>query len=265
MHKILLAAFSFMVAVMVFLYSNQIKASEANLIGGEKVPYHEYREVVRIFMSGGGSCSAVVVGPRLVITAAHCAEHGDISFQAYNRMLYQGECRLAPGYRRQVDDQDIAICLLDKTHPQPYASVAQVAPKVGEEVILMGVGGTSIGGGGGNDGFLRKGRVRVVRESDELSHSFYTRGSVALCYGDSGGPSYRVTPDNRHIVIGVNSRGNIRDLSLMTSVAHPSTLEWLSQIEEETQEMICGLSAECPYLEKKPQGGCLSSLSLLSF
>ena len=229
--------------------------ANSNLIGGEPVHPYEYRETVRLFMDRG-SCTGVVVGPRVLLTAAHCVETSDVKFQAYNRMIYYATCHLAPGYKRSVGDQDIAICILDKVHPPPYASIATSGPELEEDVILMGYGCTEPDTGrGGNDGILRKGVVKVVRLPQGNNHSFYTHGDVALCFGDSGGPSYLISKNGDHIVIGVNSRGDIRKLSLMTSVWHPETLEFLARFESATSYKICGLGAICEYREKKPHCG----------
>ncbi len=62
--------------------------------------------------------------------------------------------------------------------------------KVGNQITLMGYGCTSSGGNGGNDGQLRVGKARSSRCRLVEVYDIVTKGQSALCYGDSGGPSF---------------------------------------------------------------------------
>ena len=229
-------------------------ANESTLIGGDKVGRDEFKEVVWI-RSGGSMCTASLVGPRVVLTAAHCVSRGSIEV-VVDRGRVPAKCQIPDGYTRSVGDQDMALCKLDRDLPGPYASIADVGPKVGDEVTLIGYGCVQRGGGGGNDGTLRYGHAPVTRESDHGYHSFHTVGDSALCFGDSGGPAFERARSlkGHHVILGVNSRGNIQDTSLLTDLSHPDTKAFILAFEVSQDVSICGYKLDCkPKVEEDPK------------
>ena len=235
-----------------------------SLIGGSEVRPGEYPEVIRI-RSGRSACSAAIVGPKVILTAGHCTQdNGEIVPINENvlyefvlkQQVYKARCKLAPDYRREVGDQDMAYCKIDREVDVKYAIISKEGPKLREVVTLIGYGCVREGGGGGNDGKLRVGEAPVVRESDSEYYSYHTKGSTALCFGDSGGPSFKRVSDPKgsyHYVYGVNSRGNIKDLSLLTAVYHPNSIAFAEAFERSQGVEICGISLDCDGNPEEPR------------
>lgn len=230
---------------------------EFELIGGQPVGVGEYPEVIRI-SSGMSSCTAAVIGPRVILTAAHCTKQDGeivpISEEAlyefiHEQQVYKARCSIAPDYRGQTGDQDMALCLSDRRVDLKYASISKEPMVMNEMATLIGYGCIhSEPPRAGNDGVLRVGRASVVREASDSYYSFHTRGSSALCFGDSGGPAFKEVKDAKrdyHYIAGVNSRGNIVDLSLLTSMAHPNSIEWMQRYQFKHGVLICGLGMVC--------------------
>lgn len=244
-----------LIAIAIAFLAAHAYASNIDLIGGRPVNPGEYPEVVRI-LSGRFACTSAIVGPRVIITAAHCIDDetgeiepisslGQFTGKAGN-ISFRAICTSAPDYREEVGDQDIALCKTDRPIYVRYASVSDHAPKLEEIVTLTGFGCTQPQGGGGNDGILRTGEAPVTHVGTGSYYSFHTRGSAALCFGDSGGPAYkRISSLTDHIIYGINSRGNIRDLSLMTAVYHPKSIKFMLDFESINSVSICGISADC--------------------
>ena len=251
-------------SLCVLLSSSHVIANPSHgLIGGAPVNTSEYPEVIRI-TTGRSYCSASLIGPRVIITAGHCTRQNgeirpvsetDVYQFSVRRKVFKARCTLAPGYveRQGEGSQDLALCKIDKAVEVKYAKVAKEDPKRGDRVTLIGYGCVrSDLPRGGNDGVLRVGESTVTRESSDRSFHYQTEGGAAVCYGDSGGPAFKLVEDpkdERHIIQGINSMGNIDDLSMLTSVAR--SLDFLRDFEAEQDVEICGLSLDCDEEDQK--------------
>lgn len=185
------------------------------LINGEPVDKKKYPAVIRIKVGGSG-CTAAVVGKRTILTAAHCGNTGQTAqFTTVTGKTFSAKLQRAPGYPGK--DLDIAL---------GFTSVdIDVAPlpvrmdrfeKKGMKIQLIGFGCTIPGGTGGNDGVLRSGFTKVLKgQGYDLVLEDGASGA-ALCYGDSGGPALYTGEDGKLVIIGVNSKGNIEDVSYTT-------------------------------------------------
>lgn len=233
--------------LFIFLLSNCLFASPNDeLIGGRPAEKGEYPEVVYIQVStdeGKGACSATIVGPQVLLTAGHCTKAigGEISFQL-DGVTHFAKCQQAPLYRNKTEDHDMALCKLDKAVSVKPAKISKVGPSAGDEVTLTGYGCTQPGGGQGNDGILRVGNSTVFQLPNGNDNWFYTFDSGAICYGDSGGPSFLL---GTHEQIGVNSRGNIRDLSLLTALWIEKSQKFFVEFAEAEKVEICGINTDC--------------------
>lgn len=223
------------------------------LIGGRPALKGELPEILYI-SSGAARCSAVLVSDQVLITAAHCVkdkgEVGPVSKTNIDfvreQVVYTAVCSQAPLYRDQIEDHDFALCKTDKRLTAKPASVSKNPLKVNDIVLLTGYGCTSgdSGGRGGNDGILRVGKAKVTKLPSVKDHWFYTEDTSALCFGDSGGP-VMLSEKKKHNVVGVNSRGDIRTLSLLTALFTPESVEFMESFAEENAVDICGITKDC--------------------
>lgn len=199
---------------------------------------------------GSKPCTATAVGPRVILTAAHCLSAGASGKVKNSKVTLW--CEKAP-----LDNYgfDIALCASSAPIPvaksKPYESVdIGVPPASGVPVIMLGFGCTRAGGSGG---VLYEGDAKVgslVVDGRQFSSS----GVAALCSGDSGGGAY--TPvDTKRKIVGIAS--DIYDgVSRFALLAHPAIVDFVGkwqrrQVDPDTklpvEVRICGIDGTNAY------------------
>ncbi len=206
------------------------------LINGTPVTPGTWKEVVRITSNGSG-CTATIVGPRVIITAAHCATNGAIARFTYDGKSYQATIRRSPLYPGR--DHDIAVGVVNEDIVGAAPMRIGGAAEVRQEITLLGYGCTRPPGNGGNDGVLRIGKSAIVGFSgfDMVSRS---PGGAALCFGDSGGPAFLMGGGGT-VLLGINSKGNIQDTNYNARLDRKESTDFLKTFSA----TICGINSEC--------------------
>jgi hypothetical protein len=161
---------------------------------------------------------------------------------------FEGVCNHAPEYLGN-ETADWALCLLSTPmtgvlFERVNADAAR--PALGSELLLTGFGCIKPGGAGGNDGVYRIGEAEVFRLPSGQSHDIVTVGDVALCFGDSGGPAFQYLDASKRgrVVVSVNSRGNIKNTSYLSSLTTAAGAAFLTQWADQRQLNLCGLHAD---------------------
>lgn len=223
------------------------------LVGGRLVRPQDWRAIGRYRAERGLACSAVLVGPRVILTAAHCVEahqgRGGVSFGG---QWYRAEMISSPDYNDAfLDGLDLAVGILERA-PRGVAPIPVVddhtSVQLGDDVSLFGFGCCGQGGRGGGELRTAEGRVSRVGDHDfDIGDGFDTvEDGVSLCDGDSGGPTLMSMPDGLR-VIGLHSQGVTG-----ACVSEESRLDvaearaFLRAVSESRQVGICGLTVVCP-------------------
>lgn len=222
--------------------------ASTRIINGTPVPEGTHQEVVMLKV-GGSRCSATIVGPKVVLTAAHCVRNGGIGTFQVKGKKYSAKFSQSPLY--SLNDHDIALGIVDRKIKRVIAASIGYEAQKGMEVTLLGYGCTKPGGGGGNDGVLRKGLSTII---DFRNYDIVTRkpGGAASCYGDSGGPAYLVKEGN-YFLVGLDSKGNIKDTSFFARLDIPEAYDFLRDVVMSNPRLeICGYNKVCPPIAEAP-------------
>ncbi|MDD9923737.1 MAG: S1 family peptidase [Boseongicola sp.] len=231
---------------------NEVGQSVGN---GQVVDPRLFQGVLR--MRTGGTCTASLIGPAVILIAAHCVqEDRRIAFVAGN-LRVAGLCVISPTYNPVRHHDDWALCLLERRVSEGTVTFETVdissRPAEGASVALTGYGCTFRGGP--LDGRLRIGFSTVVdrpagfrREPSAIfTESDVGQGEAFLCPGDSGGPLFVMGDDasGPRRIVGVNSRTTFEyGVSIFSALSSPSGAQFIREFASSTNEQICGVNRE---------------------
>jgi trypsin len=172
------------------------------IVGGQPDEGPLSRQSVMVLSSNGGVCSAVVLAPDVVLTAAHC-----VTGAAEHRVHFRDEAgepvlivpaakAVHPGYNAKAIETrrrsiDIALVRIPEALPPRFERATLSAGKVSENTFVT-VGGYGLAreGDAKSTGTFRTASLTAVEPHGPSSILLWAEGSgtASACQGDSGGP-----------------------------------------------------------------------------
>lgn len=159
----------------------------------------EFPEIVLLHF-GETRCVGTIIGPRVILTSAHCAnEFTRASFQVHQNQ-YRATFIQSPFWHNR--QHDIAIGISNRNIAgATYASIGGYL-QTGMNITMAGYGCTKQGG---IDGSLRVGTTTYRAQPSSL---YFTAKRAALCFGTSGSPAFmdlNSSTGQAHYVTGILS------------------------------------------------------------
>ncbi|MES2803273.1 MAG: trypsin-like serine protease [Bdellovibrionota bacterium] len=234
-----------------------------SLLKSEEVP-----QMADLILDNGSICSAALVGPRTILTAAHCVM-GNGKFGPVNGKTYKVVLTKNPLYDSDSNGSsmnipydfaakhDTAVGILSEDVPGiTPLTVTNQAPSLGDTVLTLGAGSPS---------YKRQyGYVKTITVSPigVTVRGFGDKPQIGAP-GDSGGPNCLVGLDRKILLFGINSTSTREDdwtVRLNWSEAVPYTGGISRAIPEKNQDSdvsfvedfvnknslkVCGINFEC--------------------
>jgi V8-like Glu-specific endopeptidase len=216
-----------------------ISSAHANVTrtkgGGYIVPEEQFPAVVQIFISEA-KCSATLVGPNVILTAAHCAlfENGFfyIGNRGYNFKFFTYKS-LLPG------DEDIAIGITDDNVENVKPFTINFKFPHGKKMLSLGYGCSSE---------LSESFVTTYQESDNENRRILVSdndSATFACHGDSGGPTLAYTMDTKLQIVGVHTNSDLKYYTYDRSTENPKFIHFIKAISDQQNLQICGYNLDC--------------------
>jgi hypothetical protein len=214
-------------------------------------------------------CSATLIGPNVILTAAHCAAYvdwdSDVNNYSSRGLIYvsiNGKkigviLSHDPDYNdanREADPNDFAIGILEEAVPdsevKPISLDLSPLSK-GDDVVIAGYGMSGSKRGEGPPGFLHFGKATIDSIKNGLMILSDKKQAVSD-EGDSGGPVLTFK-SNAWFLSGVIVAGNertffsktINEYSYLPQLSNPSFKTFLDQAITKYGLKICGINKNC--------------------
>jgi Trypsin len=218
--------------------------ADTQIIGGQKANLEKWPASMK-FEAGSTECTATVVGPTTILTAAHCLPAKPYGVITLNGVDVKAGCRPHPLYGKLADGAskyDVALCgaLAQLTLPAAAAfetiNVNAARPAKTDQMKLLGYGCLSA-----------KGKpIKTLFEGDTWVEERKTpppiiiaKGGAAVCAGDSGGAAFVFSGLSRAIG-GVASQAPVKEgeISRLTDLSDPAIQSFLT----DWGSPICGIA-----------------------
>lgn len=208
---------------------------------------------------GKETCTSALIGRQVVLTAAHCVRTGGTVTFSLNSVPYTGDCDRHPAYGPDTNPTaDFALCMVRAPIPSVPLENLGLDPELlgGQtrpEILLTGFGCATRDPKEKLDLVYRVGEAQVISGPAAPDHFVKVKGGAVVCFGDSGGPGFRIRPGKPRLLVTVNSMvgpGKDPDFSFVSSLSPAMTQKFLRDWQAKVRMShpgadvaICGLDA----------------------
>lgn len=247
--------------LLVSSFTMDLEASP-KIIRGSSLEDGQIPQMQTLWISSSPVCTATLIGPRTIITAAHCAHA--TSFGPSKTKQINVKFIKHPRYIKKIKKRngleityDVAVGILENSVSSiSPISVTSIIPSVGSYILFAGIGKPK-------PGIRQYGFVEIIKISPIglTSRGIGNKKQIAS-RGDSGGPNFIRNIDGSIEIFAVTSTSTERKkytkrygkygkpYTMGSALIFPRESKgievFLNQIAKQEELDICGVNLACP-------------------
>jgi hypothetical protein len=226
--------------------------ANAGIINGQEVSPGQFSPVVELYIDGVAECTATIIGPRVIITAAHCTggksqkAHFFLNGEKHEVHLQPSRFYSQQDYEDDRDPHDITLGLIKKPLESAMATIGGQT-ELGKRVQLVGYGKSD--DSQASAGVLRKGEndITYAVQGGRLMMVGPNANGASGHDGDSGGPIFIRDAFNHQLrLVGVMSSAiqkEGRTIGARTDNIDSAAI--FSEFTNKNRVGICGINLQC--------------------
>ena len=234
--------------LFLFLFSSALHAEDICLPDDTTIDSENYPAIIEI-QTKQGNCTATVVGPNVILTAAHCAYEKDVSGE---KVIPEGKTgsftasgkeytfTFIPSTRTDKDVRlelkpDVSLGLVNATieNIKPI-SIGFENPR--EPLLVLGFGRGPL------SEYIAKVDQEDIFKRHMVSSDSQNRYS---CPGDSGGPTLALNANEELELVGVHASTDLNKYTRDTRTNSEAFTDFINEKATENKLQICGFNIEC--------------------
>ena len=234
--------------LFLLLFSSVLHAEDICLPDDTAIDSKNYPAIIEI-QTPQGNCTATVVGPNVILTAAHCAYERDASGEKVipegkiGSFAVDGKEYTFTFIPSTYTDKDVRLGLKpDISLGLVHSEIENIEPlSIGfenprEPLLVLGFG----------RGLLSEYLAKADQEDTFKRHMIsYDSQNRYSCPGDSGGPTLAHNADEEFELVGVHASTDLYRYTRDTRTNSEAFKEFIKEKATENNLSICGFNLDC--------------------